>query len=188
MPVFLAPVLAWYAAKKTTVLAIGWIKLAFYGAIVSAVLFSYGYVYMTGKDHGKSDIEISVKNRENAELKRAKDEVERLTQVTRGLQDEYNKTNQLAAAANTRAAAADARLRERTAQLKPAIDRASTYSLRQYAIGASSLYQACRDEYRDLGREVVGAANAAHTLKSSNDHLSRQITDPVPPLPPLPPQ
>lgn len=189
MPAFFLPYLAWFAAKKATVFALGWVKLALYGAVIAAVLFSYGYTYTTGRSHGKSAIELDVKNREIKELKDAKDEVNRLTELTKGLQDGYNKNNQLATDANTRARVADARLRERTAQLDATLKGASTDSLRSYASGATGLYQTCRDEYRELGRETVGAANAAHTLKLSNDQLSRQsIKPPAPPLPPLPPR
>lgn len=190
MPAFLLPYLAWFAAKKTATVALGWVKLTVYGLALAAFLSTYGYTYYKGRVHGAAKAELSVKNREISELKRAKDEVDRLTKETKGLQNGYDKNTQLAAAAATRANAADARLRERTAEFKRAIDSASPNSLRQYADGTTGLYQTCRDEYRNLGRETAGAANAAHTLKKSNDLLSQRggILPPVAPIPPLPPQ
>ncbi len=191
MPVFFAPFIAFYTAKKAAVFALGWLKLAIYGAIVAAVLGSYGYTYYKGRVHGAAKAELSVKNREAAELKRAKDEVNRLTNETKGLQSGYDKNTQLAAAANSRAVAADARLRQRTAEYQRAIDRAPADRLRSYASGTTDLYQTCRDEYRRLGYDAAAAANAAHTLKKSNDLLSQRntgILPPVAPIPPLPPQ
>lgn len=191
MPVFLAPVLAWYAAKKTAAFAISWVKPTLYILLFLAWGATYGYTYVKGRDHGAAKAELSVKNRELDELKRTKDEVDRLTKKTKGLQNGYDKNTQLAAAANSRANAADARLRQRTAEYQRAIDSAPADRLRSYASGTTDLYQTCRDEYRNLGRDAAAAANAAHTLKKSNDLLSQRntgILPPVAPIPPLPPQ
>lgn len=189
MPAFLLPYLAWFAAKKTATVALGWVKLTIYGLALTAFLSSYGYTYYKGRVHGAAKAELSVKNREISELKRAKDEVDRLTKETKGLQNDYDKNTQLAVAANTRANVADARLRERTAEFKRAVASAPADRVRDYASGATDLYQACRYEYQNLGRDTAAAANAAHTLKKSNDLLSQRsgILSPVAPLPPLPP-
>lgn len=191
MPLFLAPIAAWFLAKKTATLALGWVKLALLGAIVAAVVGSYVYAYVKGRDHGKAAIELSVAKRENAELKRAKEEVDRLTTETQGVQSNYDNIEKQLAAATGRADAADTRLRQRTAEFKRAIVVAPADRVRDYASGATDLYQTCRDEYRRLGRDTAAAANAAHALKKSNDLLSQRntgILPPVAPIPPLPPQ
>lgn len=187
MPLFLAPVAAWFVAKKTATLALGWVKLALYGVIVAAVVGSYVYAYVKGRDHGKAAIELSVAKRENAELKRAKEEVDRLNNETKGVQKNYDEIKEQLADATGRAAAADARLRQRTAEFKRAIASAPADRVRSYASGATDLYQTCRDEYQRLGYDAAAASNAAHALKKSNDLLSQRNTGILPPVAPTAP-
>ncbi len=191
MPLFLGPIAAWFVAKKTATLALGWVKLALYGLVVAVVVGSYVYAYVKGRDHGKTAIELSVAKRENDELRRAKDEVDRLTKETKGVQSYYEDIEKQIVAATGRANFADARLRQRTAEYQQAIDSAPADRLRSYASGTTDIYQTCRDEYRRLGYDAAAAANAAHTLKKSNDLLSQRnigIFPPVAPIPPLSPQ
>lgn len=187
MPLFLGPIAAWFVAKKTATLALGWVKLALYGLVVAVVVGSYVYAYVKGRDHGKTAIELSVAKRENDELRRAKDEVDRLTKETKGVQSYYEDIEKQIVAATGRANFADARLRQRTAEYQRAIDSAPADRLRSYASGTTDLYQTCRDEYRRLGYDAAAAANAAHTLKKSNDLLSQRNTGILPPVAPIPP-
>lgn len=163
----IAPFVDWFVAKKTAAFTISWVKPTIYILLFVAWGATYGYTYVKGHDHGKVSVELSVAKRETAELKRAKDEVERLIKEINVVQTNYDSIKgQLT--------------RRRTAEVEhPSVT------------GATNLYQACRCEYQ---RCAATESNAAHVMKQPNDLLNQRNTDillpiaPVAPISPLPPQ
>jgi hypothetical protein len=130
-------------------------------ALIAASLM--GLAFFGGHQSGLAKERAHWLELENATLREQAKEITRQVQAVAEKQKEYNHAQTQIADAAVRLRSAD-RLRVQ-AEHTAAIERATAESLRVYAADTLGLFEACRDEYIELGLEAARAAAAAEALK-----------------------